>query len=81
MWPSVRAGKAFVGVASRGKTLGYLVPLVNCILTSEDTTSSGYPYPVSDGSNGEAPLAIVVCPTWKKAVQVAEILQIVTESE
>ena len=79
MWPSLCARRSFVGIASarNGKTLGYLVPVLNSLLT----TARGDPcYPpggddVTPGDPpGEAPLAVVVAPTWKKAVGVSEVL-------
>ncbi len=74
MWPSVALGKSFVGVAGskNGKTTGYLIPIVNHILTKGDETTD-YPYPHL-GECGEAPLAIIVAPTWKKAVAISETL-------
>ena len=87
MWPSLSASKSFVGVAGGGggKTVGYLIPMVNYLLTmggrDPNTGScSGYPYPPSDGGHGEAPLAVVVCPSWKKAVAVSEVLEEIIKS-
>ncbi len=87
MWPSVSAGKSFVGVglAGAGKTVGYLVPVVNYLLTGGSSGTSAfslnYPYPSAKGPNREAPLAIIVSPNWKKAVHVSEILDEMIKSE
>ncbi len=71
MWPSLCMGRSFVGVAPEegGKTLGFLIPVINAILKNNCSNVD------------ESPMALVVCPTWKKAVEVSEQIHLITESK
>ncbi len=70
MWPCAGRHKSFVGIARRrcGKTMGYIIPLLNQLLTNDETLYAG--------KSKEAPLAVIICPTWKVAVDVYEKLSI-----
>ena len=67
MWPTLLKGHSMVAVARprRGKTLGYLLPLLQSLLTSTD-----YPTPPDEG-----PLAVILSPTRKKATAIATTLE------
>ena len=66
MWPCLARSKSFIAVARRngGKTVGFLIPLINSLLSMDD-------YPPET----EAPLAVIVCPTWKKCVEMDHTIQ------
>jgi superfamily II DNA/RNA helicase len=63
MWPCVASSKSFVAIARRGggKTMGYLIPLISRLLNVE-REDPAYP------ERNEGPLAVIVCPTWKMAI-------------
>ena len=61
MWPLVFKNISVVSIGGKGsgKTVGYLVPLIN-MLCSYD-----YPRPIN-----QSPLAVILCPSWKDVVEI-----------
>ena len=61
MWPLVFKNISVVSIGGKGsgKTVGYLVPLIN-MLCSYD-----YPKPIN-----QSPLAVILCPSWKDVVEI-----------
>jgi len=72
MWPALTKLQSVVGVAGKeqGKTVGWVLPLVNSLLDKE--MYSGLP-------RGEGPRAIVLCPGHVTAGKVGETLETVCE--
>ena len=66
MWPCLARCKSFVAIARQngGKTVGFILPLINSLLSVDD-------YPAAN----EAPLAVIVCPNWKKCVEMDHTVQ------
>ena len=72
LWPSIAKFKNVIGIAKKGqgKTCAYLVPIINNILMGE------YPKPPD-----ENPLAVVIVPTWKQAVNVLDMFHKITDGK
>ena len=73
MWPVLFKGRSMVAVSrpKTKKTVGYLLPLLQSLLTKSD-----YPLPPDEG-----PLAIILSPTRKKAADITAELEKLSQSK
>ena len=70
MWPAVNSQNCVVGIGSK-RTMGYVIPLINLLMQGD---GDKYPYP------NENPLAIILAPTWRSVVKIADQIENIIRS-
>jgi superfamily II DNA/RNA helicase len=72
VWSALCRKQSVVAIASGkgGKTMSYLIPALNHVLTAADCQQQKG----ERRSMLESPLVIVVCPTWRKAMNVDRLI-------
>jgi hypothetical protein len=72
IWPIILNQFSVASVQDKGKTTSYVVPLVQQIMSRSEEE-----YP----EISEAPLAIVLCPSWSVVDDVAKKFQIASQGK